>query len=195
MHFTPHSILPRHPQIFANLSDLSGIDRAAGKFYIILDNDTIPEGQISWSDTLQSNGTMSALIRPDLDSGHHTLRVRATDNNGLSDSTSADFEVAGGFGIEWAINYPNPFQSSTTIAYLLTDVTDNFVECKIFTVAGRYIRTVREVERAVANYREITWDGRDDGGSEVANGVYFARLRAKQGKLQVEKMIKLAKVR
>ncbi|HEY3296650.1 MAG TPA: C25 family cysteine peptidase [bacterium] len=195
MHFTPHSILPRHPQIFANLTDPSGIDRSAGKFGIILDGDTLPDGQIVWSDSLVSNAAMSALIRPNLDPGHHVLRVFATDNTGMADSTSVEFEVSGAFGIEWAINYPNPFPKTTTIAYLLTDVADNFVECKIFTVSGRYIRTVREVERAVANYREITWDGRDDRGNEVANGVYFARLRAKQGKTEVEKMVKLAKVR
>jgi len=195
MHFTPHSILPRHPQMFVNFTSPCGIDRSLGKYYIILDNDSIPAGQISWSDSLSSGGPMSALIRPDLEPGQHVLRVKGTDNTGISDSISVQFEVSGVFGIEWAINYPNPFQKTTTIAYLLTDVADNFVECKVFTVSGRLIRTVREVERAVANYREITWDGRDERGNEVANGVYFARLRAKQGKQQVEKIVKLAKVR
>jgi hypothetical protein len=195
MHFTPHSILPRHPQIFANLTDASGIDRSPGKFHIVLDNDTIRDSEISWSDSLQSAGGMSALIRPVLDPGDHVLRVMATDNTGISDTASVTFSVSGAFGIDWAINYPNPFQKTTTIAYLLTDVTDDFVECKIYTVSGRYIRTVRETDRAVANYREIMWDGRDDKGEEVANGVYFARIRAKQGKQKVEKIIKLAKVR
>lgn len=195
MHFTPHSILPRHPQIFANLSDLSGINRRAGSFSFVLDHDTIPDGQIAWTDSLQSGGSMSALTRPNLEPGPHYIWVKATDNVGNISIFTADFEVSGAFGIEWAINYPNPFQKATTIAYLLTDVADDFVECKIFTVSGRYIRTVREVERAVANYREIPWDGTDDQGREVANGVYFARLKAKQGKQTVEKMIKLAKVR
>ena len=47
----------------------------------------------------------------------------------------------------------------------------------------------------MANYREIAWDGLDEKGEEVANGVYFARIRAKQGKQEVEKIVKLAKVR
>jgi flagellar hook assembly protein FlgD len=123
------------------------------------------------------------------------LSAYATDNTGIADSITTEFDVRGEFGIEWAINYPNPFRRTTTISYLLTDVTDDFVEIKIFTVSGRYIKTLREIDRAVANYREIAWNGTDERGQEVANGVYFARIKAKQGKLEVEKIVKLAKVR
>ncbi len=195
LRFTRNSLVPRHPEIWVNLSDLNGIDRSAGKFRVELDGDTIPAAEFAWSDTLLSSGRMSAVFRPDLEPGHHVLTVRATDNTGMADSITTEFDVRGEFGIEWAINYPNPFRRTTIISYLLSDVTDDFVEIKIFTVSGRYIRTLREIDRAVANYREITWDGADEKGEEVANGVYFARIKAKQGKLEVEKMVKLAKVR
>ncbi|MFZ5432959.1 MAG: C25 family cysteine peptidase [Calditrichota bacterium] len=195
LRFTRHSILPRQPEIYANLADLNGIDRSPGKFYFILDNDTIPESRITWSDTSSWGDNVSAMIRPDLLPGSHTIRVKATDNIGNSDSLTAEFEVRGQFGFEWAINYPNPFSRSTVIAFTLTDVTDDFVEVKIFTVSGRHIRTLYERERYVTNYRQISWNGLDSYGEEVANGVYFARLRAKQGDQEVEKIIKLAKVR
>ncbi|MBU1984058.1 T9SS type A sorting domain-containing protein, partial [bacterium] len=195
LRFTRHSILPRKPEIYANLSDLSGIDRSPGRFYFVLDGDTLPDSDIAWSDSSAWGGNISAIVRPELDPGTHTIRVKATDNIGNTDSLTADFEVRGEFGIEWAINYPNPFQAGTTIAYVVTDVTDDFVEVKIFTVSGRHIQTIRERARAVANYREIFWNGRDMHQDEVANGVYFARITAKQGKQEVEKIIKLAKVR
>ncbi len=195
MTFTAGSILPRRPLIYANVSDLNGIDRSPSRFAMILDNDTIPASEVSWSDTLQSGGNMSALFRPQLDAGHHTLRVYATDNAGNSSETTVEFEVRGDFGIEWAINYPNPFSRVTKISYLLTDVTDDYVEIKIFTVSGRKIASLRETDPTVMNYRTIDWDGTDDTGEEVANGVYFARLTAKQGDRKVEKTIKMAKVR
>jgi hypothetical protein len=193
--FTPHSILPRRPQIYASLTDYSGIDRGPGKFYMTLDGDTVPSDEIVWTDTLQSGGSMSAIFRPELEPGLHTITVKATDNSGLSDSTVVQFEVRGTFGFEWAINYPNPFSRSTTIAYVLTDVTDQLVEVRIFSVSGRPIRTLHETEQAVANYREILWNGKDEDGDEVANGVYFARIKAKQGTHEVEKIVKMAKVR
>jgi hypothetical protein len=195
MRFTPHSILPSRPEIFANLFDYNGVDRTPGKFRIAIDRDTVPDGQIAWSDSAMTGGHVSAVIRPELPPGNHTLWVMATDNNGNADSTSVAFEVRGTLDIDWAINYPNPFRKTTTIAYQLTDITDDFVEIRIFTVSGRRIRILRELDRAVANYREMTWDGTDDAGKEVANGVYFARIKAKQGTQQVEKIVKLAKVR
>jgi hypothetical protein len=181
--------------IYANVADVNGIDRGSGQFYLVLDNDTIPENEISWSDSLLSSGNMSALFRPQLDPGHHTLQIFATDNVGNASATVVEFEVRGEFGIEWAINYPNPFRNTTSITYLLTDVTDDFVEVRIYTVAGRKIRTLREADPTVVNYRSIEWDGRDEMGEEVANGVYFARLKAKQGDHEIEKTIKMAKIR
>lgn len=195
MRFTRNSILPRRPEIYATISDFSGVDLRPGKFYFVLNGDTLPAAEIAWSDTAFSPGRASAIIRPELEPGVHHMHVFATDNTGLSDTLSATFEVRGEFGIEWAINYPNPFRNATLISYVVTDVTDDFVEIRIFTVSGRHIRTLREVERGVANYREIRWDGRDFKGEEVANGVYFARLKAKYGDQEVEKTIKLAKVR
>jgi hypothetical protein len=195
LHFSAHSVLPRHPQMYVNMTDLSGVDRAAGKFWLVLDHDTIPESMITWTDTLVSSNNQSAMIRPDLEPGTHVLHCRATDNNGISDTLTAEFEVAGGFDIGWAINYPNPFRKTTTITYLLTDVTDDFVQIKVFTVSGRLIRTLREPSRQSANYREIEWDGKDEKGNEVANGVYIAKIKASQGKKHVEKLVKMAKVR
>lgn len=195
LRFTPHSILPRQPEIYILLSDLSGIDRSPGRFFLVLDNDTIPEAEIGWSDSSGWGASMNAVFRPRLEPGSHVLSVTATDNLGNTGTTTAEFEVRGTFGIEWAINYPNPFQKNTVISYALTDVTDDFVEVKIFTVSGRHIKTLREGTRAAANYREISWDGTDLHGGEVANGVYFAKIKAKQGNQEVEKIVKLAKVR
>lgn len=195
MKFTPHSLLPRQPAIYATLTDYSGVDRSPGKFTIFIDSDTIPYSAFAWSDTLGTMSAVTALFRPELDPGHHVIRVKATDNNGLVDSLTAEFDVRGSFGFEWAINYPNPFSRTTTISYVLSDATSEAVEVKIYTVSGRHIRTLRESLQNVANYREIIWDGTDRKGEEVANGVYFAKIIAKRGDEKIEKIVKLAKAR
>ena len=103
--------------------------------------------------------------------------------------------MRGNFGFEWAINYPNPFAQNTTISYVLTGATDDYTQIKIYTVSGRLIRTLRDNERTTVNYRTQQWDGRDEQGEEVANGVYFAKIIAKQGDETIEEVVKLAKVR
>ncbi len=45
------------------------------------------------------------------------------------------------------------------------------------------------------DYHEVEWDGTDDHGDEVANGVYFFRLRVKKGDIQKELTDKIAKIR
>lgn len=193
--YTQGALIPRNPQIFATFTDPAGVQRGDELFYMILDGDTVSDDLITWNDTTATSSSMTAMFEPDLETGQHTMKIFASDNHGNSSTYETQFEVRGNFGFEWAINYPNPFASNTTISYVLTGVTDDFTEIKIYTVSGRLIRTLRDTERATANYRTQKWDGRDEEGSEVANGVYFARIVAKQGDQEIEETIKIAKVR
>lgn len=195
LRYTQGAIVPSRPQIFTTFRDPAGVMRNDTAFHLILDGDTISPSLITWNDESWTANTLSAMIEPDLEPGTHVLRVIATDNHGNTSTYDAQFDVRRDFGFEWAINYPNPFAQNTTIAYVLTGVTDQFTEAKIYTVSGRHIRTLREIERATVNYRTLQWDGRDDKGEEVANGVYFAKIIAKQGKEEIETIVKLAKVR
>ncbi|MBK6766602.1 MAG: T9SS type A sorting domain-containing protein [bacterium] len=195
LRFTQGAIVPRNPEIFATVRDAAGVQRGDTLFRMILDGDTISPSLIAWNDTSWTANSFTAMLEPDLETGEHTLHVLGTDNHGNVTIYEANFDVRSEFGFEWAINYPNPFARTTTIAYVLTGVTDQFTELKIYTVAGRLIRTLHDNERATANYRTIVWDGRDEHLEEVANGVYFARLTAQQGDQKIEKTVKLAKVR
>jgi hypothetical protein len=195
LRFTQNAIVPSHPQLFITVSDPNGVQRGPGAFYAALDGDTIESEQLAWNDTLTTAQQLTAMLEPDLDEGSHTLDVYATDCHGNITEFTTEFEVRGQFGIEWALNYPNPFKKNTTIAFVLTGVTDDFVEIKIYTVSGRLIKTWHSTERALANYQSWIWGGADDDGEEVANGVYFARIKAKQGDKEVEEIVKMAKVR
>jgi hypothetical protein len=67
-------------------------------------------------------------------------------------------------------NYPNPFNPSTNIEYSIP--TESFVELKVYDVLGNEVATLVSEEQAAGVYRA------DFGSSELASGLYIARLTA-----------------
>ena len=84
-------------------------------------------------------------------------------------------------------NYPNPFNPSTTICYRLSKKTH--VSLKIYNINGSLIKSLVD-ERQHPGYKQIVWDGTDEGGLPVASCVYFYRLVAGDFE-QTKKMILL----
>jgi hypothetical protein len=50
------------------------------------------------------------------------------------------------------------------------------VEVKVFDVSGRLIRTLADRQFAPGRY-QLTWDGADNAGHQVARGVYFTQVK------------------
>ena len=77
-------------------------------------------------------------------------------------------------------NYPNPFNPETWIPYRLAE--DAFVTLIIYNGAGQVVRTLDVGHQTAAVYenrsKAIYWDGRNELGEQVANGVYFYHLSA-----------------
>ena len=48
---------------------------------------------------------------------------------------------------------------------------------RVYDVSGRLVRTLVDGALAAGDH-EVLWRGRDDGGREVASGVYLYRLEA-----------------
>jgi hypothetical protein len=72
-------------------------------------------------------------------------------------------------------NYPNPFNPSTTIRYALTENTK--VSLKIYNMLGQEVRTLVDKEET-SGIKDVTWDGTDSFGKQVASGVYIYKLNA-----------------
>ena len=70
---------------------------------------------------------------------------------------------------------PNPMRAETTIRYSLPQAA-----AVVVTVVDAQGRRVRTVQRGAepAGPRELVWDGRDDTGHAVPNGVYFVQLES-----------------
>ena len=71
------------------------------------------------------------------------------------------------------INYPNPFNSRTTISFDLPRETD--ISLKVFGVSGGIVATLYR-GHADAGPNSLIWDGRNGSGQPVSSGVYFYRL-------------------
>jgi len=85
----------------------------------------------------------------------------------------ARFQVRG-LGREVSLrNYPNPFNPTTTIEYVVP--TDSRVTLRIYDVSGRLVKTVVDGRLGASVYR-YQWAGRNEAGREIAAGVYISRL-------------------
>jgi hypothetical protein len=69
----------------------------------------------------------------------------------------------------------NPVPGMATIAYQLPHKAR--AQLRVFDLGGRVVRTLVNQEVAAGAWT-TSWNGRDDGGRRVSNGVYFVDLRA-----------------
>jgi hypothetical protein len=73
-------------------------------------------------------------------------------------------------------NYPNPFNPVTQISYALPE--NCRVKLTVYNVLGQRVKVLVD-EYQTAGYKSIDWDGKDDQGKEVASGIYFYKIQAK----------------
>lgn len=75
--------------------------------------------------------------------------------------------------------FPNPFSTSATITLAKTTdlrfTTTWQAEIKIYNVKGQLVKTINSFPNPCLAMHEITWDGKDEKGMDVQNGVYFVQ--------------------
>lgn len=129
------------------------------------------------------------ISQPLDDSGDdfYTLRVQGRDargNNAGNKFYEIKFRVVNEHTITNVLNYPNPFSTSTRFAYILTgDELPEVFQIQIFTITGKLVKTIDlkalgDVKFG-KNVTEYAWDGTDEFGDKLANGVYVYRVVTK----------------
>ncbi|MDG1330789.1 MAG: C25 family cysteine peptidase [Crocinitomicaceae bacterium] len=117
--------------------------------------------------------------------GMYTLFVQGTDKSGnLSGDLDykVSFEVIHESSITNMMNYPNPFSTSTRFVFTLTGSEEpDEILIQILTVSGRVVREITEDQLGQIhigrNITEYAWDGTDEFGDPLANGVYLYRVK------------------
>lgn len=74
---------------------------------------------------------------------------------------------------------PNPVREHTELRF--TTSRKQRVLVGVFAVDGRRVRTLRK-GMMEAGVHQLTWDGRDDAGRQVASGLYFAGVETERGR-------------
>ena len=126
-------------------------------------------------------------FRPDFDAdGDYMLTAQASDPSGNisgSSSYTVRFEVVNATTLSNVLPYPNPFTTQTQFVYTMTGrETPDYMKIQILTVSGRIVREITADELGplkVGTHRtDFVWDGTDNYGDKLANGVYLYRVVA-----------------
>ena len=69
-------------------------------------------------------------------------------------------------------NYPNPFSTSTTISFNLATNIHKNIQINIYNIKGQLVKQL-----SILNSKSsIKWDGKDENGRELPNGIYLYQL-------------------
>jgi flagellar hook assembly protein FlgD len=123
-----------------------------------------------------------------LSDGQYRLAVQGTDVKGNAAGSQfyeVDFNVLDKNTISNFFPYPNPFSTSCQWVFTLTGREPEDFKIQVMTVTGRVVREIFKSELGpinignnVTSYR---WDGTDEFGDRLANGVYLYRVLMKEG--------------
>lgn len=149
---------------------------------------SLGEPLMEWIPADASNKKFKIIYKGDFEqNGTYRLLVQGVDKTGnLSGDFDYDieFEVDHHSSITHLMNYPNPFTTSTQFVFTLTGATvpDEFT-IQIMTVTGKVVREITRHElgdiRIGRNITDFKWDGTDEYGDRLANGVYLYRVIVK----------------
>jgi hypothetical protein len=194
VHILDGDIVSGKPTILVTLKDenqfLALNDTSDFKVFLRYPGQTVAQ-LIPWSSEMLftpavlPDNSCKILFTPMLtQDGIYELIVQAKDR---SDNESGmidyriNFEVINKSTITNVLNYPNPFSTSTRFVFTLTgsEVPDLFT-IQIMTITGKVVREIDKDELGYIhigrNITDYAWDGMDEFGDPLANGVYLYRV-------------------
>lgn len=117
------------------------------------------------------------------ENGIYNARVSGSDIDGNTGVDYYQFELVNvdipdnellSDNIIFLLNYPNPFYNKTQITYYL--INSGKTELVIFNISGQKIRTLINNNQSAGEHL-IVWDGTDNSGRKVRQGIYFYQLK------------------
>ncbi len=105
-----------------------------------------------------------------------TITVNVTDNyhNQTTETIVLNAEMYDDIEITNFLIYPNPLQDNKGIWFTFNLSNSGLVDIKIFTIAGRLIKTINNVSCG-AGYNQIHWETLDEYSDEISNGLYLVK--------------------
>lgn len=211
--FSNGDFVPPTPRFSFLIHDEDGVNLSRKAMDIELDGQLVDPSLITVPDTVSNPTSITATVQLPVKTGSHTLQVTAQDANGnISSPVSASFVVRSDFSLRVYGAYPDPFVDKTFIAFEVTSGNPiDAVAVKIYSVSGRLVKTIRYPSGnpmetiglleggtgspTAVGYHEAWWDGTDNYGNQVANGVYFYKITVSSGGKMFEDIGKMARLR
>ncbi|MES2764549.1 MAG: C25 family cysteine peptidase [Bacteroidota bacterium] len=211
--FSNRGAVAPSPRISIVANDENGINTEQDNIILELDNKRVLKSNYTFIDSMATATSSGILYQPALSDGTHTFCVTVMDNNGnQSERDCIQMEVSNEFQVKVLGQFPNPFTNKMFLAYeILGANTIDEIEVKFFTASGRTIRRLLFPSNVLnersglleggtgqpteIGYHEAWWDGTDEEGNEIANGIYFYRIRLRSGDKTIETLGKIARVR
>ena len=189
-------IVSPKPQIQISVSDENKFlllkDTTSLELYIKEQNEqnfkriAFSSNKISIQNTGTSNNNkINFLYLPEtLQDGIYTLKLRSKDASGNYNQTSdysISFEVINEQTISNFLPYPNPFTTAMKFVFQVTGKVPDNIKIQIMTISGKIVREIFKNELGPIqignNISTFTWDGTDQFGDRLANGVYFYNVK------------------
>ncbi|MDP2175553.1 MAG: C25 family cysteine peptidase [Bacteroidota bacterium] len=137
--------------------------------------------------TSKENLAKAEFEPKNLPDGIYTLKVQSKDANSTLAGTTEyliNFVVINEASTTNFYPYPNPFTSSMRFVFTLTgsEVPD-YINIKIMTIQGKVVKEINKDDlgtlRIGNNITDVIWDGTDEFGDRLSNGVYLYTVTIK----------------
>ncbi|MBN1543156.1 type IX secretion system sortase PorU [candidate division KSB1 bacterium] len=198
--FTPGDYTTTQPTLYVEIADsLSGVNIAGDIGHQITltlnENDADIKDLTDFFEYDPNSYTRGSLRYPlyNLPTGRHDVRIKAWDNSNNSSIQETHFIAVADstLRIRNLLSYPNPMSDQTAFTFEISRNAN--VRLKIFAVSGRLVRQFDSQPAQIGfNIFPQTWDGTDQDGDPLANGVYLYKLHARstaEGKVQEQSQI------
>ena len=194
---TDGMVLNEQPQIEVQLHDYYGIDSTTVQLLFAGADDQLallPRRMYDLGFDEAHPKQATIVYAPGLSNGEYQMQILASDTSeNAYEGEILRFELQEAVDIEDVGNVPNPIRTNTFFTYNLAQTPDQVI-IKIYTVAGKLVRTIADASMK-RGYNETFWDGRDEDGVRLANGAYFYKVTVEAENRQIERVGRLAILR
>tara|TARA_B100002052_G_scaffold248169_1_gene234864 strand:- start:210 stop:878 length:669 start_codon:yes stop_codon:yes gene_type:complete len=91
------------------------------------------------------------------------------------DNSSVAITRTENFSSDNIYNYPNPFNSFTTLRYDLPE--DSFVDVTVYDMLGNVVNNLVNTNQS-SGYKSVQWNATNNQGEPVSAGVYLYKIQA-----------------
>ncbi|WP_338812668.1 type IX secretion system sortase PorU [Bernardetia sp. Wsw4-3y2] len=184
--FVSGAKVPSNTTLLAEISDENGINLTGygvgREIMAVLDGEAtqtfILNDYFEYEEGSYQNGTIAFPLQ-DLKVGKHTLTFTVWDNYSNPTTIEVEFYVENKpIEITEITPFPNPFWNSVDFNVTHSRTGDDIeVAIVVYDVLGRAVRTIRQnYLNNNGNFTNISWNGRDNTGSLVKNGMYICKI-------------------